>query len=135
MGSSYFDSMRKVHPLAVGQWLDDKRVAMTCWVTFKDGERPIYKLEGDTEWREWSAKSDATRSEPQRVGNCGRCRFWQFDYEDEYKNGPYPVAGTCRYNPPQRGFPVVYSDQWCGKHEPKKQPITIRNGVLKEAQE
>lgn len=48
------------------------------------------------------------------IESCETCRFF---YKREQKN-----QGECRYNPPAANgmvscFPMVMTDNWCGKYE------------------
>jgi len=50
--SGYFATMRKLHPVQVGETIDGKRVVMTCWRWSKEtGDLPVYRLAGESEDR------------------------------------------------------------------------------------
>lgn len=66
---------------------------------------------------------------------CETCRFFLIDACDIDTAGPPPAVATgyCRRFPPQilhdegysdpldhAGFPWVWSDTWCGEHQPRQ---------------
>jgi hypothetical protein len=47
--SGYFESMRRTHPVKLGEVIDGKRVVETFWQwTRENGNVPMYRTEGET---------------------------------------------------------------------------------------
>jgi hypothetical protein len=50
--NGYFESMRKSHPVKLGDMIEGKKVVATFWQwTPKAGDLPMFRLEGETEAR------------------------------------------------------------------------------------
>jgi hypothetical protein len=48
----YFATMRRNHPMTLGEVIDGKRVVATHWHrSAEDGDQPVYRLEGEDEYR------------------------------------------------------------------------------------
>ena len=46
------ETMRRIHPVKLGETIDGKRVVMTCWRWSKDtGDVPAYQLAGESDLR------------------------------------------------------------------------------------
>lgn len=50
--AGYFATMRRNHPMTLGEVIDGKRVVATHWHRSpEDGDQPVYRLEGEDEYR------------------------------------------------------------------------------------
>jgi len=50
--SSYFEAMRRMHPMQLGETVDGKRVVATFWEWRPEqGNVPMFRLDGETEPR------------------------------------------------------------------------------------